>query len=50
MEIIASLDTVDETPGCACLQWGTDNEVDHSMRQALGLWRRGIKKQWSDVD
>lgn len=52
MEATGSKYIVNETLGCVSVEWGTDNAVDHSLRQVTGSLEqqgRGVGK-WFEME
>lgn len=46
LEVTCPKDMVDETVGCICLLWSTDDLVDHSLRHDGTASERGLVKVW----
>lgn len=41
MEGTRPIDTVDETLGCFCLRWSTDDKLGHSLRRDSVILEQG---------
>lgn len=51
MECNPRSDEIDQTPGCMCLPWGTENETDHKMEGRMcNEWKWLETAEWFGVE